>query len=55
MDCIPPGSSVHGILQAETLEWVVTLSSRGIFPAQALNPGLLYWQADSLPLSHLRR
>ena len=21
MDCIPPGSSVHGILQARTLEW----------------------------------
>ena len=25
MDCSPPGSSVHGILQAGTLEWVVTL------------------------------
>ena len=23
MDCSPPGSSVHGILQARTLEWVV--------------------------------
>ena len=22
MDCIPPGSSVHGILQARILEWV---------------------------------
>ena len=22
MDCIPPGSSVHGILQARKLEWV---------------------------------
>ena len=22
VDCIPPGSSVHGILQARTLEWV---------------------------------
>ena len=28
MDCSPPGSSVPGILQAETLEWVA-LSSRG--------------------------
>ena len=55
MDCIPPGCSVHGTLQAGTLEWVVILSSRGIFPTQALNPGLLHWQADSLPLSHLRR
>ena len=22
MDCSPPGTSVHGILQARTLEWV---------------------------------
>ena len=28
MDCSPPGSSVHGILQARTLEWVVISSSR---------------------------
>ena len=28
MDCSPPGSSVHGILQARTLEWVVVSSSR---------------------------
>ena len=29
MDCSPPGSSVHGILQARVLEWVVMPSSRG--------------------------
>ena len=29
MDCSPPGSSVPGILQARTLEWVATASSRG--------------------------
>ena len=29
MDCGPPGSSVHGILQARTLEWVAMPSSRG--------------------------
>ena len=29
MDCTPPGSSVHGILQARTLEWVAMPSSRG--------------------------
>ena len=29
MDCSPPGSSVHGILQARTLEWVAMRSSRG--------------------------
>ena len=28
MDCIPPGSSVHEILQARVLEWVVMPSSR---------------------------
>ena len=27
MDCGPPGSSVHGILQARTLEWVAMPSS----------------------------
>ena len=29
MDCSPPGSPVHGILQAGILEWVVMPSSRG--------------------------
>ena len=29
LDCIPPGSSVHGILQARTLEWVAISFSRG--------------------------
>ena len=29
MDCSPPGSSVHGILQARILEGVATPSSRG--------------------------
>ena len=29
MDCSPPGSSVHGILQARILEWVPISSSRG--------------------------
>ena len=28
-DCSPPGSSVHGILQARILEWVTLPSSRG--------------------------
>ena len=28
MDCSPPGSSVHGILQARILGWVVMPSSR---------------------------
>ena len=29
MDCHPPGSSVHGILQARILEWVAMPFSRG--------------------------
>ena len=28
-DCSPPGSSVHGILQASILEWIAMPSSRG--------------------------
>ena len=28
-DCSPPGSPVHGILQARILEWVAMPSSRG--------------------------
>ena len=29
VDCSPPGSSVHGILQARVLEWAAISSSRG--------------------------
>ena len=35
------------------LWWVTIPFSGGIFPTQGLNPGLLHWQVDSLPLSHL--
>ena len=31
MDCNPPGSSVHGILQARIMEWVAIPFSRGSF------------------------
>ena len=53
MDCSPPGSSVHGILQAKILEWVAMPSSRGIFLTQGSNLCLfclLHWQSGSLPL-----
>ena len=56
MDCSPPGSSVHGILQARILQWVAISSSRGIFLTKGSNPGLLHllhWQVDSSPLHHL--
>ena len=48
MDCSPPGSSVHGILQARILEWVTVLFSRRSSPPrdQTRSPTL---QADSLP------
>ena len=48
VDCSPPGSSVHGILQARILEWVAMPFSR------ESNSGLLHlphWQARSLPLT----
>ena len=34
LDCSPPGSSVHGILQARILEWVAMPSSRGSSPTR---------------------
>ena len=43
MDCSPPGSSVHGTLQARILEWVAIHSLlQRIFPNQGSNPGLLH-------------
>ena len=39
MNCSPPGSSVHGILQARILEWVAMPSFRG--SSQGLNLRLL--------------
>ena len=41
MDYSLPCSSVHGIFQARALESVAISSSRGIFPTQGSNPGLL--------------
>ena len=47
IDCSPPGSSVHGILQARILEWVAMPSSK-----VSSNPGMELrspsLQADSL-------
>ena len=41
MDCSPPGSSVHGILQARILEWIVLPSSRGSAQPRGRTHGLL--------------
>ena len=53
MDCSPPGSSVHGILQARILDWVAISFFRGIFPIQGSNLGLLNCRRMLYPLSHL--
>ena len=51
MDCSPPGSSVHGILQARILEWVAMPSSRGSSQPgiELTSPESLALKADSLP------
>ena len=48
VDCSPPGSSVHGILQARVLEWGATAFSRGssLPRDRTRSPAL---QADPLP------
>ena len=56
MDCSPPGSSVHGILQARILEWGAISYSYSL--NQELNLCLLYllhWQAviDHLGSPHI--
>ena len=43
--CSPPGSSLHGILQARILEWVVIL---GDLPDPVIEPGSPTLQADAL-------
>ena len=42
MDCSPPGSSVHGILQARILKWVAISFSRGSS-----------WPRDRTQVSHI--
>ena len=50
VDCNPPGSSIHGILQARILEWVAISFSRWF--SWPRDSHLLHWWVDSLPLSH---
>ena len=40
MDCSPPGSSVHGILQARILEWL-PLPTPGDLPNPGIEPASL--------------
>ena len=54
MDYRPPGSTVHGVLQARILE-LVDIPSPGYIPdpgIERLSPAAPALQADSLPLSH---
>ena len=46
MDCSPPGSSVHRILQARTLEWVSIPSAEDL-----PNPGMKPWSPASPELT----
>ena len=52
VDCSLPGSSIHGILQARILEWVAISFSRGMFPTQGSNPGLLHCRQISYRLNY---
>ena len=47
MDCDPPGSSVHGILQTRILEWLA-VPSPGDLPDPGIKPGSPAVQTDSL-------
>ena len=52
MNCSPPGSSVHGVLQERILEWVSISFSRRIFSTQGLKPGLWHCRQILYLLSH---
>ena len=49
MDCSPPCSSIHGILQVGILECVAISFSRGYLPNREIKLGCPALQADSLP------
>ena len=51
MDCSPPGSSAHGILQARILGWVAIFFSRKQLdlPDLGIKPGYPTLPRDSLP------
>ena len=47
MDCSPPGSNVHGVLQARILEWFSISSCRDL-PDPVIKPNSSVLQEDSL-------
>ena len=50
--CDPMDYTVHGILQSRVLEWVAVPFSRGTFPTQGSNPGLLHCRWILYQLNH---
>ena len=53
MECSPPGSSVHGILQVSIQEWVVAMPfSRASSQPRGVEPRSPALQVDSYSLSH---
>ena len=52
MDCSPPGSFVHGILQARIPEWICHFLLQAIFLTQASNPHLLHLLHRQVNLYH---
>ena len=56
MDCLSPGSFVHGDSWGKNTGVDSHVLLQGIFPTQGSNLHLLcllFWQADALPLRHL--
>ena len=53
IDCSLPGSSLHGVFSGKNTGVGCHFLLQGIFLDQRLNPHLLHWQGDSLPLNHL--
>ena len=51
MDCSPPGSSVHGILQARILQWVAIPLSKNLHDSE-IKPRSPVLQADYLLLEN---
>ena len=48
MDCSPPGSSIHGILQASVLE-CVAIAFSGMLPLELCNMAALLLIGEALP------
>ena len=57
MDCGSPGSSVHAVFQARTLEWGVTLSNPRVEPmspaSAALVGGFFTTELPGKPISQI--